>query len=549
MRHARPRHARPRRARHRASAHVRPPLRTLIRTFPRPVLATLLALAVLLSLQAADARPVERPAAAAETSERHRKAAAGLDQRERDRAPGRGAVRARAAQLARARAEQSWSGYAFDACRAPSSRAMDRWRVASPFRGVGIYIGGPLRACPQKHLTRRWVARQTRRGWRTLPIWVGPQASCTGYGKRISTRPARARRQGVQAARGARAAARSLGIAVGSTLWYDLEWFPAGSGRCRSSALRFLGAWTRTLHRDGYRSGLYSSVSAGIKAVGKVRGRRSYPHPDAIWFAWDNGRRDTWLGRDWLRAPRWKANSRVHQYALDVRASYGGVRMAIDRNYVELGSSPALRRTPAVCGPAADRRHYRTLRRGNRGEVVRTAECLLRETGQLRGRPDGRFDRRTRAAVRRLQRSAGVRPTGRLDERTWTALLAVGPGQVLKRGSEGPAVRRLQRSLTAALPGAVTVRGHYGAATSAAVQRFQRRAGLRVTGVAAPPTWRALQNGRLGSPGKPRGQANANDAKPGKQKPKQRAAKKQAKGDKPEQKGKQKSKQKGKQNR
>jgi Domain of unknown function (DUF1906)/Putative peptidoglycan binding domain len=462
----------------------------------RPLLTALLALTVLLSVPAADARPVERPGPA-ETPGPASAASSGLDQRQRDRGRdnGRSAERA-AVHAAQARALQSWSGYAFDACRAPSSRAMDRWRVASPFRGVGIYIGGPLRACPQKHLTRRWVARQTLRGWRTLPIWVGPQAACTGYAKRISARPAHARRQGVRAARGALAAARSLGIETGSTLWYDLEWFPPGRGRCRSSALRFLGAWTGTLHRSGYRSGLYSSVSAGIKAVGQVRGRRAYPHPDAIWFAWANGRRDTWLGRDWLRAPRWKTNSRVHQYALDVRASYGGVRLAIDRNYVELGSSPALRRTPAVCGRDADRRHYRTLRRGNRGEVVRTAECLLRATRHLNARPDGDFDRRTRAAVRHLQRSAGLRRTGRLDERTWTALLSAGARPVLKRGSEGPAVRRLQRGLTAALPGAVTVHGHYGPATSSAVQRYQRRTGLRVTGVAAHRTWRALQHGR-----------------------------------------------------
>ena len=57
-------------------------------------------------------------------------------------------------------------------------------------------------------------------------------------------------------------------------------------------------------------------------------------------------------------------------------------------------------------------------------------------------------------------------------------------------------MRRLQRSLTAALPGAVSVHGHFGPATSAAVQRYQRRARLRVTGVAAHRTWLALQHGR-----------------------------------------------------
>jgi hypothetical protein len=91
------------------------------------------------------------------------------------------------------------------------------------------------------------------------------------------------------------------------------------------------------------------------------------------------------------------------------------------------------------------------------------------------------------------------------------ALLAAGPRPILKHGAQGPPVRRLQRSLTAALPGAVTIHGHFGPGTSAAVQRYQRRAGLRVTGVAASPTWRALQRGRIGAPDRPRGHAKAGD--------------------------------------
>ena len=409
-----------------------------------------------------------------------------------DRAIERSATSSRARAPKRAQAAQGWSGYAFDACRAPSSRAMDRWRVSSPFLGVGIYIGGRLRACPQKHLTRGWVSRQTRRGWKMLPLWVGPQASCSGYDARISRRGEAAERQGARAARGARAAARRLGLPAGSVLWYDLEWFPTHRAHCTRTALRFLGAWTRALHRHGYRSGVYSSVSAGIKALGRVRGARHYAHPDAVWFAWANRRRDTWLGRDWVRAPRWKTNRRVHQFALDERAAYGGVRLSIDRNFVDLGSSPALRRLPATCGRVADRRHYRDLRRGDRGELVHVARCLLRVKGS------GAFDRRLKAAVLRAQRRAQLPRTGRIGTRTWVALLAAGPRPVLKRGSEGPAVRRLQRSLTAALPGAVAVHGHFGPATSAAVQRYQRSTGLNVTAVAGPRTWQTLAHGRPG---------------------------------------------------
>ena len=393
-----------------------------------------------------------------------------------------------------------WTGYAFDACRAPSSRVMDRWRVASPFLGAGIYIGGELRACPQKHLTRGWVEHQTRQGWRLLPIWVGPQASCTSYRRTISSRPGAqgryptARAQGAAAARGARAAAQRLGLGRGTTLWYDLEWFPTGNHRCRTSALHFLSAWTRELHRTGHQSGVYSSVSAGIAVLGRERGSSRYTAPDRVWFAWANGRRDVSWGK-YVKAPRWKTDGRVHQYALDVRATYGGVRMAIDRNFVDLGSSPELRREPAVCGPAADRTNYGLLRRGSRGHRVGLAQCLLHAAGHYRGGPGRSYDDRTHRAMRSFQRTHDLRATGRTDDRTWAALLAAGSRPLLKHGSEGPDVRRLQRALTAALPGAVRVHGHFGPATTSAVRRYQARTGLRVSGVATPATWRALRTG------------------------------------------------------
>jgi hypothetical protein len=393
-----------------------------------------------------------------------------------------------------------WTGYAFDACRAPSSAVMDRWRVASPFLGAGIYIGGALRACPQRHLTRRWVQHQTRQGWRLLPIWVGPQASCTSYHRRIRSAPGAqgrylaAQRQGTQNARGAQAAANRLGLGHGSTLWYDLEWFRVGNSKCRKSALHFLSAWTRELHRAGYLAGVYSSVSAGIAVVGNERGNRTYTAPDRVWFAWANGRRDVSWSK-YVRAPRWKTDHRVHQYALDVRASYGGVGLAIDRNFVDLGSSDEARRTPAVCGRIADRRNYAPLYRGVQGARVRVAQCLLRAAGHYDGGTGGSYGARTRTAVKAFQRARGLRVTGRADDRTWAALLATGSRPVLKRGSEGSAVRRVQRALTAALPGAVPVHGHFGPGTTSAVRRYQARHGLRVSGVVTPGTWHALRTG------------------------------------------------------
>src|SRR4051794_7917814 len=74
----------------------------------------------------------------------------------------------------------SFTGYAFDACQAPSREAMDVWRERSPYWGVGIYTSGVNRYCAdQENLSEEWVAEQDRKGWRLLPLHVGLQASCT----------------------------------------------------------------------------------------------------------------------------------------------------------------------------------------------------------------------------------------------------------------------------------------------------------------------------------------------------------------------------------
>ena len=73
----------------------------------------------------------------------------------------------------------SFTGYAFDACTAPAQEIMDAWRLESPYAGIGIYLGGSNRLCDQPELDADWVSTQQRQGWHLLPLWVGPQASCT----------------------------------------------------------------------------------------------------------------------------------------------------------------------------------------------------------------------------------------------------------------------------------------------------------------------------------------------------------------------------------
>ncbi|MDN4172711.1 DUF1906 domain-containing protein [Nocardioides sp. SOB77] len=406
----------------------------------------------------------------------------------------------------------AFTGHAFDARCAPTQEEMDAWLTSSPFWAVGIYLGGSTMACRtdpadpasgQPHLDATWVSRQRAAGWRLLPLWVGPQASCSGYADRIDPSSegeyAAAGAQGRVEAAAAAGRARDLGIPAGSTLWYDLEDFDVRGDHCRRSALRFLSGWTETLHDLGHRSGVYSSVAAGIHALDNADklSPGSYVMPDQVWFAWANGRADTAIDPRWVRAGSW-AGERVHQYALDVRATYGGVTLDIDANVVQVGGGSVAPPARRACGGVRlDRADYPAAGKGTRGDVVRTAQCLLKQRGAYRGRVDGRFDRDVAAAVRRHQRTAALPVTGRVDRGTWTTLLAAGSSPLLKQGSAEDAVRRLQRALNVATAADLRVTGVLDGSTARWVSTYQRQTGLADTGVVASDTWAALRRGRV----------------------------------------------------
>jgi len=78
---------------------------------------------------------------------------------------------------------------------------------------------------------------------------------------------------------------------------------------------------------------------------------------------------------------------------------------------------------------------------------------------------------------------------------TWTALLARGSQPILKVGSTGEDVRRLQRSLTAALGRPTPIDGVLTKKTAKAVKKLQRKAGLPDTGVVTEAVWNELLGG------------------------------------------------------
>ncbi|MER6106392.1 peptidoglycan-binding protein [Streptomyces sp. NPDC001832] len=139
---------------------------------------------------------------------------------------------------------------------------------------------------------------------------------------------------------------------------------------------------------------------------------------------------------------------------------------------------------------------YATQQSGSTGAQVKAVQQLLSEQGYMAGAVDGSFGPATRNAVMSYQATHGLTADGVVGDRTWTALLSAGPTATLKQGDSGDGVKRLQRSLTAALGSTVGIDGSFGPATLTAVRSYQASRGLTADGIVGADTWAALQAGR-----------------------------------------------------
>ncbi|MFC6343730.1 glycoside hydrolase domain-containing protein [Nocardioides hankookensis] len=411
-----------------------------------------------------------------------------------------------------------FTGFGFDQCQAPSQAKMNRWLRASPFWAVGIYIAGDSRACRnQTYLNATWVSTQLAKGWRLLPITLGPQASCQPRFPRykddfrISSKAntngayTTAARQGRTQAAESVTAAIDLGISAGSTLWYDLEGFDSSNVKCRESALSFLSGWTDQLHTLGYFSGVYSSAGSGIRALDDARVERpgTYVLPDQIWIARWDGVANT--STRYIRSDGWMPRSRVKQYRGGHDETWGKVTINIDSNFLNLGRGSVADPEVHCGGVNILRAGYRVIRPANGTSTpdpaqVKALQCLLQEQGSYNGPIQGRYTAATAAAANSWQSAHGLPVTPGWTRQAWVALLSEGNRVLLKFGSAGPDVRRVQRALSAAgtdaTAAAVRTTGVFNWKTDRALRAYQQRIGVPVNGIAGGPTWAALQSGK-----------------------------------------------------
>ncbi|MEU4428751.1 glycoside hydrolase domain-containing protein [Actinoplanes sp. NPDC024001] len=231
----------------------------------------------------------------------------------------------------------TFQGFGFDACTAPSGAAMTAW-LQSPYRAVGIYFGGVNRGCAQPNLTPAWVSEQVAAGWRLIPLYVGPQASCTTSNKRILIDNAQAAAQGRAAAEDAAAQATALGLAKESVLIYDMEAYRTDDAACRAGVLAFMGAWTARLHDLSYFSGFYGSMASGVADQVAQYAVAGYARPDYLDFArWDGV---ATVDDAAIPAGYWSPRRRMKQYVGDHNETWGGVTINIDNDYLDMAPLP-----------------------------------------------------------------------------------------------------------------------------------------------------------------------------------------------------------------
>jgi Domain of unknown function (DUF1906) len=224
-----------------------------------------------------------------------------------------------------------FTGYGFDACTAPSTNALRAWS-ASPYRAVGIYLGGVNRGCTQANLTPEWVGTTVSMGWSLLPLYVGLQAPCVGQARlqQISTNLTTAAAQGRAAADDAAGLATSLGLPTGSPIYFDMEGYKSNDAACSKVVQSFVAAWVTRLRADSFIAGVYGSAASTIRDVSTLGSAL----PDVVWIANWNGV-EAVFGDPYVSDALWANHQRVHQYKGGHRETWGGVTINIDSSYVD----------------------------------------------------------------------------------------------------------------------------------------------------------------------------------------------------------------------
>jgi len=224
-----------------------------------------------------------------------------------------------------------FTGYGFETCTAPSLAALNAW-AASPYRAVGIYLGGVNRACKDGNLSATWVSTVLSLGWSLMPLYVGLQAPCVSQSglAKISSNLTTASSQGTAAADDAVGKATEFGLPGGSPLYLDVEGYATNNATCSKIVQSFVTGWVGELRAQGYLAGVYGSAASTIRDIAAL----GASIPDAAWIANWNGV-EAVFGDPHVSDSLWANHQRIHQYKGGHNETWGGVTLNVDNDYVD----------------------------------------------------------------------------------------------------------------------------------------------------------------------------------------------------------------------
>ncbi|MGI0483985.1 peptidoglycan-binding domain-containing protein [Pantanalinema rosaneae CENA516] len=132
------------------------------------------------------------------------------------------------------------------------------------------------------------------------------------------------------------------------------------------------------------------------------------------------------------------------------------------------------------------------LQLGSQGAAVKELQTLINKfLNAARLKVDGIFGTQTLGAVKEMQERFFLTVDGIVGAKTWAALIAGKNTElpVLKVGSQGDLVRRVQSRLAVNGYTFGTIDGIFGIKTEATVKRFQVDRNLQSDGIIGQQTW------------------------------------------------------------
>jgi hypothetical protein len=254
----------------------------------------------------------------------------------------------------------AFSGKGFDTCVAPSDGQMDTLYATSPYRGVGVYIGGssyhPDQNCKDSAnpnppadggYNAEWVQHQAAAGWGMWAIYAGQQ------GPNLVAAGADPHALGVTDGADAAKKAQGLGFATATTIFLDIE--PYHEAATAQAFNTYIKAFADGLSQAGYRLGIYGNSqnpATNHSAIGDVVADPSLSSAvaavDISGTTADQANFNATTNDSYVPSSLWGKHQRIHQYFTNVSRQYGlPTPINVDEDVVDLAPTSHLNIDPS----------------------------------------------------------------------------------------------------------------------------------------------------------------------------------------------------------